>query len=274
MKILNKLLIVFFIPLAIFSWGDKGHKKITELAFKMLPVEIGFSDAVKEGIISRSIDPDYRKKDDPSEPNKHFIDIDFYKEFLDGKMIRSYDSLLTIYPDSTITKMGLLPWATISAYDNLVEAFKFKNIEQIILYSSDLAHYVGDGHQPLHTTLNYNGQLTSQKGIHFRYEIEMFDKNINVFDEKFLDMRTVYINNKLDYIFDYITESNSYVDVIFSADKFASTKSKNIFNDEYYRLLWFRTKYLTIDQVNSSAFALASLIYSAWQDSGRPKIGD
>lgn len=270
MKILNRLLIILFIPLTIFSWGDKGHKKITELAFKMLPAEIGFTEAAKKEIIARSVDPDYRKKEDPSEPNKHFIDIDFYKEFLDGQMIKSHDSLLTIYPDSIVTKMGMLPWATLNTFDKLVGAFKSKDIGKITLYVFDLAHYVGDGHQPLHTTLNYNGQLTSQKGIHFRYEIEMFDKNINLFDEKFLEMEPVYVNNKLDYIFDYITESNSFVDVILSADKFAYKKSKNVFDDEYYRLLWFRAKYLTIDQVNSSAFALASLIYTAWLDSGKP----
>ncbi len=270
MKIFSKIAILFFIPILIFCWGDKGHKKITAFAFKLLPSEINFSDSVKEEIINRSVDPDYRKKEDPTEPNKHFIDIDYYKEFLEGRMIQSYDSLKLLYPDSVITDIGILPWATIDTYQKLVNAFKSNNKSQIILYGSDLAHYIADGHQPLHTTLNYNGQLTSQKGIHFRYEIEMFDKNLDELDIRFITPTPKYVKNVEDFIFDYITKSNTYVELILSADKSASKNSKYLYDDEYYRALWFRTKYITSDQINTAAYALASLIYSAWIDSGKP----
>ena len=36
--------------------------------------------------------------------------------------------------------------------------------------AADLGHYVGDAHVPLHTTSNYNGQKTGQKGIHAFWE--------------------------------------------------------------------------------------------------------
>ena len=48
-----------------------------------------------------------------------------------------------------------------------MKAFKEKDKDKVLLYASDLAHYVGDGHQPLHATINYNGQLSDQKGFIF-----------------------------------------------------------------------------------------------------------
>ena len=37
-------------------------------------------------------------------------------------------------------------------------------------YSSDMGHYIGDAHVPLHTTENYNGKMTNQRGIHGFWE--------------------------------------------------------------------------------------------------------
>ena len=52
----------------------------------------------------------------------------------------------------------------------LVKAFKEKDIDYILKNSADLGHYVSYAHVPLHTTENYNGQLTNQKGIHAFWE--------------------------------------------------------------------------------------------------------
>ena len=38
-----------------------------------------------------------------------------------------------------------------------------KRLEKILKYSAELGHYIGDAHVPLHTTENYNGQLTNRK---------------------------------------------------------------------------------------------------------------
>ena len=39
-----------------------------------------------------------------------------------------------------------------------------------------LGHYVADAHVPLHATVNYDGQLSGQDGVHARWEIELFDR--------------------------------------------------------------------------------------------------
>lgn len=274
-KIFSASLFIFILPsFLLFGWGDKGHKIIASFAMKLLPEEIKLSDQMKFAIIEHSLDPDNRKKGDRSEGPKHFIDIDRYKEFLDGKMITSRDTLNKIYGDSLVTKEGVLPWATEETFNKLVNAFKEKDKQKIILYASDLAHYVGDGHQPLHATINYNGQLTSQKGVHFRYEVEMIDRNLIEIEKKFVEQKSFYIQNISEYVFDYITEANNYAGTILSADRYCSAKSGGKPNEDYYRLFWFKTKYITVNEINSAALGLSSLIYTAWVDAGKPVLED
>lgn len=256
----------------VYGWGDKGHKTITLFAMKLIPKQMNFSEDLKQAIVEHSVDPDKRKRDDRSEGPKHFIDIDYYKEYMDGKIITSIDTLKKLYDEKTVTREGILPWATENSFSELTKAFKERNKDKIILYASDLAHYVEDGHQPLHATVNYNGQLTDQKGVHSRYEIDMVDDNLDAIDSGFITQCPFEVTNLTDYIFNYIMESNSYVEMLLSADKYSSGKTDGKFNKEYYRLLWLKTKYITINEFNSGALSLANLIYTAWIDAGKPKI--
>jgi hypothetical protein len=273
MKLLKNFMIIFLIPLVLsLGWGDKGHRLITKHALSLLPAEINLGDELKNEIILHSIDPDYRKKQDPSEPIKHYIDIDFYKEFLDGRMIHSEDSLIKIYGSKEVNKQGTLPWATEETYSKLVEAFKSKSKDKIILYAADLAHYVGDGHQPQHVTMNHNGQYSEQEGVHFRYEIDMIDLFLPQIESKLKIIKPVYVKNISEYIFNYLTESNFYVDIIHSADKNAYERSGKKYDEEFFKYLWFRTEYITINEFNNGAYDLASLIYSAWIDAGKPEL--
>lgn len=272
-KILRNVLIVFIIPLVlVFGWGDKGHRSITKHALSLLPAEIKLSDELKKEIVLHSVDPDYRKKQDPSESIKHYIDIDFYKEFLDGRMIHSKDSLIKIYGAEEVANQGILPWATEETYLKLVEAFKNNNRDKIILYAADLAHYVEDGHQPQHVTMNHNGQYTNQINIHFRYEIDMVDVYLPQLEAELKNIQPVYVKNRMEYIFDYLTESHFCVDIIHSADKNSYERSGKKYDGDYFKYLWFRTKYVTINEFNNGAHALACLIISAWIDAGKPEL--
>ncbi len=273
----NKILVISAILIlssaVFFGWGDKGHKIVASFAMKDLSSVMNIPQDWQNYVVDHSVDPDYRKGADKTEPNKHFIDIDYYKEFLEGKMIEDLDSLRMRYSDSVITKEGTLPWAVENTYNNLVKAFTEKNKANILLYMSDLAHYIGDAHQPQHTCLNYNGQLTGQKGIHFRYEISMLDSYVNEINASFEEGKPVKINNIRPFIFNIVTRSNTFVDVITAADKIALQHNGTGKYDETYRkLMWFRTKFFTIDQLNLGGKDLASAIYSAWLQAGSPDL--
>jgi hypothetical protein len=166
--------------------------------------------------------------------------------------------------------MGTLPWAAFETYNKLIDAFVKKDKDKIIIFSADLGHYVGDGHQPFHTCLNYDGQLTGQKGIHGRYESEMVNRYIDQIVNALSISEVKYISKPLDYIFEFLAGSNFYSPVIFTADRTAFAQAGSHGSSEYYRLLWFRTKHLTINQLSDAAQVLASLIYSAWVDAGKP----
>ena len=72
--------------------------------------------------------------------------------------------------EDTLLAYGIVPWHIQKVYNRLVKAFEEKDIDYILKNSADLGHYVSDAHVPLHTTENYNGQLTNQKGIHAFWE--------------------------------------------------------------------------------------------------------
>jgi hypothetical protein len=265
------LIIVLVVMLSnLFGWGGLAHRIITEQAMRNLPQEMSVSNEWKTYIIDHCSDPDKRKDETPGEEERHYIDIDYYDEFNRGEMIISKEKLIEKYGEVKVAEMGVLPWAIMETYQNLVLAFQQKSKDDILLYASDLAHYVEDGSQPLHVVLNYNGKLTDQYGIHGRYETVMIEKyqyeigeNSVLFDAKKNDVN-------LNYIFDYLTETNSLSPIIFNADLNALKYAED-YNDEYYKLLWFKTKDITMLQMNKAAETLSSFVYSAWVEAGKPK---
>jgi hypothetical protein len=269
--------ILLFIWLAAFlnpilAWGEEGHALIARKATALLPEEMGEFKKWSLYLEEHSSDPDKRKGEDKSEGPKHYIDIDFYTEFHSGNMVTDIEILRQKYSDSVVTAMGLLPWATIETYKNLVQAFRDKNRDRVLIYAADLAHYVADGHQPMHTILNYDGQLSGQKGIHARYEIYMVNRYLQELDSSFIMQTPFYTSDPLNYIFFYITNANMISEVLYQADKEAYNRTGSRDSDDYYRLLWFRTKYVTVLQMNNAAYALGSLYYSAWTDAGNPNL--
>jgi hypothetical protein len=270
-----KLITILFITSCLsFPWGEEGHKLIAGKAIDLLIEKIAGIDQYKKYITEHSIDPDIRRNNDDSEFPKHFIDIDFYPEFLDGRMIQDKEQLISLYGDSVVTKMGLLPWASLEAFNNLQKAFSEHNRDKVFIYASDLAHYVADAHQPMHTMLNYDGQLSDQKGIHRRYESIMLERYLDELSENTKAGIVEYLEEPPDFIFEYINNSNSLGEVLLSADKFASKRTGSTESDKYYNLLWFKTKYVTEIQFESAVNSLASLIFTAWTDAGEPLLNE
>ena len=65
------------VVLSCCSWGFLAHKTIHQIAIYSLPkkLQIFFFKNV-DYLVYNSVRPDVRRKDDPSEATKHFIDID------------------------------------------------------------------------------------------------------------------------------------------------------------------------------------------------------
>lgn len=70
----------------------------------------------------------------------------------------------------SLSTHGILPYHLVSMQRQLTQAFVDLDKSRIIRLSAEMGHYIGDAHVPLHTTKNYNGQLTDQLGIHAFWE--------------------------------------------------------------------------------------------------------
>ena len=248
-----------------YSWGSTGHRLINLKAVRHLPNEMNSFITDSSFYSSHASDADYRKDyNDTSffaEAQRHYIDIDIYPDFLN--LPHTLDSVFMIAERQYVRDQGTLPWATKLVLDSLTVQLARGDLSKAKLTMSDLGHYVGDAHQPLHCTANYN-----PGGLHSRYETSM----INTY-QQYLTVNpdlVHYISSPLDFIFEYIYHSNSLVDTLIAADNYA--KSFSGWNGagspptSYYDALWLKTEGFTKEQIQNATVALASLWYTAWYD--------
>ena len=256
--------------LILSSWGSAGHWKISQHAPASFPSGLDFLRASWTTILAdNSSVADDRKAWDYSESAKHYIDIDNYNEFiLTGKIPMTLDSVANIYGITFVLDNGIIPWATITAYDSVKACFKRNDFNKASLFAADLGHYVGDGHMPLHITKNYNGQYTSQNGIHSRYESHMIGTYNNSI--VYTDDTAQYIGDVPGYIFTYLYNNYQYVDSILLADQYAVSVAGNTSSTAYYQQLWGRTGTFTTALFKHASYSLACLIYTAWVEAGNP----
>ncbi|MEJ7684411.1 MAG: hypothetical protein WKG06_42505 [Segetibacter sp.] len=97
------------------------------------------------------------------EANRHYIDLEMLHNTSYEKMPGTLAEAKAKFGDSLLQKSGLLPWYIDDIITKLTKAFHDKNKPYILFQAGDLAHYIGDAHMPLHTTINHDGQLSGQK---------------------------------------------------------------------------------------------------------------
>lgn len=137
-------------------------------------------------LTENSVNPDRRRYAVEGEAPRHYIDIDVYGKEAIKTMPRRWNDAVAKYSEDTLMAYGIVPWHIVSMKYRLTKAFEEQNVERILLLAADLGHYIGDANVPLHTTVNYNGQLTGQYGIHGFWESrlpELFSDNYDLFFE-------------------------------------------------------------------------------------------
>lgn len=182
--------VLFFCLLFISSkgspdWGFFAHQMINRLAVFTLPPEmIGFYKKHIGYLAENAVNPDKRRYAVEWEGARHYIDLDVYGDSAAYKLPRSWAQAVKKFSEDTLNAYGIVPWHIHFMKYRLTEAFKKKDTEAILKLSSELGHYIADANVPLHTTENYNGQLTGQHGIHGFWESrlpELFYKDYDFF---------------------------------------------------------------------------------------------
>jgi hypothetical protein len=262
------LLVLLFV---LGSWGEKAHRKINASCVEYFPREMKALRVWGPQLGAHGSDADNRKKENKNEFVRHFIDIDNYDQFVQQKNINpDFQTDCQLYGRAFVMKNGTLPWVTDSTYRALVNNMRHGQWEKAMLTAADLGHYVGDGHMPLHITANYNGQLSEQKGIHARYEAEMIDRYIDGIELK--KGHAKRINQVKPAVFNYLYHNYEYMASLLEADKQAYAQADHQYNDTYYASLWKDTGKFTTRLISEASQNLASLIYSAWIEAGKPQI--
>jgi hypothetical protein len=101
----------------------------------------------------------------------------------------------------------------------------------VIFFAAWMTHYVSDSNQPLHTVMNYNGQLSGQTGVHTRFESMLFERTRTRL--RIQPQPMAAIANPRDFMFDTIVEGTRLVPGILSADA-AAIGTREVYDDAYY----------------------------------------
>jgi len=155
-----------------FAWGFLAHRRINHLAVYTLPAPLRLFYQKHQNFVTEAApNPDKRRSSDPTEAHKHYIDLDV-KAFADDYLRQSpaWQAAVGHYTEDTLNKYGTVPWQVRQTCTLLTQAFKDQDWQKVLYLSADLGHYAADANVPLHTTDNYDGQKTGQRGIHALWE--------------------------------------------------------------------------------------------------------
>jgi hypothetical protein len=279
----------------VFAWGSWGHQHINHAAVFALPDEMRpfFYNHI-DYLTEEAVGPDIRKYtlNDKAEGPRHYINLEAFGVSTMDSLPSNMQQLKARYSDSVLQKAGSLPWYILQMEDKLVKAFKGKRKTEILFVAADLAHYIGDANMPLHTSLNHDGQLTNQKGIHAFFEgqlPELFGKdyNMNTGAAKYIDdlPKETWRMVQASFIkVDTLLAADRKLKETFPSEKIYKTDSngnviKNKFNDPVHSYVYAK-KYnealngMVERQIREAIKETAAFWYTAWVNSGKPDLTD
>ncbi len=270
------------------AWGNDGHRIINQLAASGLPADAPAflrSEAAIQEIEYLGPEPDRWRS--PAEPElsaaqapEHFIDFELADK-LGPLPHKRFDFLAKVYEAGERPEtIGLQPWQTDEVWERLKAAMRdyresmaatkdTQPVEQaIIFYAGWLGHYVGDGSQPLHTTVRYNGWTgpnphgyTTSHQIHYEFESEFVSANIHA-GEVQADMTAVKAieGDMFDAYVAYLRRTATHVEEVYQLEKeggFAGGGTR-------------ASRTFTAARLAAGASMLRDMIYTAWLDSAQP----
>jgi S1/P1 Nuclease len=278
------------------AWGTDGHKMINRLAAANLPKDV--PAFLRNGNALDTMEylgpePDRwrnRAEEDlvAAQAPEHFIDLEWAD--LVGPLpkkrydfIRALEKAQAAHPDIPLTpeKVGLQPYVTEEVFERLkVGMREYRKLlaagedtkpaeTAILFYAAWLGHYVADGSQPLHVTMQYNGwtganphAFTAEHKIHSQFESTFVSANVKPSDVAPLVAATqpkVLTDEWTDYL-DYLRHTGTLVEKTYQLEKAggftgAGTPEAKAFTEE---------------RLAAGAIQLRDMIYTAWVRSADP----
>lgn len=273
------LLWLVLLPRPAGAWGFAAHQMIMRRAIELLPPELKpFFEQRREEVVLRVKDPDlWRNVGWPDDAN-HFMDfgVKEYGAYPFNELPREYTAAVEKFGQATLTRNGRLPWRVAEMFGHLrrgFEGFGRNNPyapDDVVLFTGAVAHYVQDAHMPLHAADNYDGQLTGQRGVHARFESELFER----YQAKlaFTPPPVVPLTDAEDAAWVVLLDSYQQVETLLKADKTAAS-GLEAYDDVYFERFFKETKPLLERQLSRAISSTAATITGAWIAAGRPRVG-
>jgi len=249
------------------SWEEKGHVLINGHAIDSLPEPLrGFFSTHRSTMEKRSQDPDYWKLDDEEERRYHYIDIDALRPYPFTDFPLDYEAATRAFGRLRLREEGELPWRIEEYFDILVQDFENGQWEDAAYTAAILGHYVADLHQPLHTTKNYDGDLTGNKGVHSRFEGNLLDR---LGDLTLSVSSAVYVEDPVASTLEVVRSGYPLIRTILQADSEAGRAASGD-EERYLGILEQKLRPLVEKRLSEASSFLGSLIYSAWSLAEKP----
>ncbi len=253
-----------------YAWGPKAHRLCNDWAIGTLPEGVhGFFESNRSFILEHSNDPGKWMKKDRYERMRHYIFLDKYGMFPYLDLPHSYKQAVKKYGKGHIAHNGVLPWQIGEYSLKLTEDFKAGKWEQAKLDAAALGFYVADAHDPLHTTRNYDGQLTNQVGLAERFGKGLVSRYSHFFIYR--PDKAAKINDPTEHAFNMVLEANTWVDQIIWADRTALGDLPG-YTDTYYDRFYSRIGSTAMREISEGAHDIGSYWYTAWLIAGRPQL--
>jgi hypothetical protein len=280
---------LLLVVLIVFSsWGFLIHRTINQLAIYSLPAPLqSYFHADMKYLVDNAPRPDIRRNTDRTEDTKHFIDLEMFGPNAATDMPLDWASAVKKYSEDSLKKYGWGPYNVMMQMDYLTNAFKSKNKDSILFYAADLGHYIGDLHVPLHTTANYDGQLTGQKGLHGLWESYIPELKISEY-QLYNKHKATYLKNPAEALWKDVRHANALLPEMFAKEKALTVKftpetkykvqmrygkESKMYTKEFAESYALELGPTINAQLIASANMISDFWYTAWVNAGKPDLG-
>jgi len=282
-------------PAPARAWGFFGHRLLNRLAVYTLPPELlPFYKANIDYLTQNATRPDSRRMVVPTEAPRHFLDVDAYGDSalttrsreLGRGLPRAYaDAVARAGGEDSLLRHGIVPWHIVAMQSQLTAAFRARDTDRILRLSADLGHYVADACVPLHTTRNYNGQLTNQRGIHALWESRLPETQAADYD--LLTGPAPYLARPADAAWAAVARAHTAADSVFAMERAVTRElpedrkysyeqrgrqTVRVYSREFSRAYHRRLGGQVERQMRYAARLIGAFWYSAWVDAGQPDL--
>ena len=288
-KELFLLLVLLAAPAPAQAWGFFGHRLLNRLAVYTLPPEmLPFFKANIDYLTANATRPDSRRTVVPTEAPRHFMDVDVYGDSALTRhgLPRAYaDAVALAGGEDSLLRHGIVPWQVALMKNQLTAAFQRQDADAILRLSADLGHYVADACVPLHTTKNYNGQLTGQRGIHALWESRL--PELLAADYDLFTGPAPYLDHPANAAWAAVARAHAAVDSVLAFEKTLTAQfpadrkygyeargsaTARVYARDFSRAYHARLGGQVERQLRYASRLIGAFWYTCWVDAGAPDL--